>query len=191
VAITGQGRRRSVTVIPQTTTPLLDAFSFDLTESVQITYPGSAFRHPLQTGDEGITDAVHLDAPDLQVEGITANTPITSLAGLLPFSLGPVAFADGDRMTSMLELILAIREAKVPVTVLCSWLRPLYDRWPETINASRGKDDGNTIRVSVRFVRMRMVTTQLIAAVQDSDIVALGQQTVEFGPVPIEVQPFS
>lgn len=185
--------QKSVTVIPQTDSPLLDAFTFDLTENVQITYPGSAFRHPLQNGNEGITDAVHLDSPELQVSGVLSDTPITPIAGIpgpLQIALGLGGFGASvqpgtpGRKTSLLELLLRIREAKVPVTVLCSWLPPLRNRWPETVDAARGKEQGNSLTVSVRFPRMRIVTTGVIPALQDSDIVALSQQTVDIGAVP-------
>lgn len=188
MAVVGQGRTQSVTVIPETASPLLDAFTFDLTSSMKISYPGKAFPHPVQNGVEGITDAVHLESPVFSVTGITANTPIVPLAGFLPFSR---PLTDATRMTTQLGLLLAIRELKVPVTVLCSWLPPLRSRWPEVVDAERNTESGTTIGVSVNFVRMRIVTTSLVPALQDSDIVALGSQTVEFGPLPIEVQPFT
>jgi len=43
MSLVGAGRRKSVTVIPQTATPLLDAFTFDATTSQGESHSGEAF----------------------------------------------------------------------------------------------------------------------------------------------------
>lgn len=163
--------------------PLFDSFTFDLVSSMRVSYPGRVFAHPVQTGVEGITDAVILDPPTMSVSGVTANTPIISPTGVEPLSL--ISTATGDRMITLLDLLLRIREAKVPVGVLMSWRAPLWNRWPVVVDAERNTDSGSTIPITVNFEKIRRVTSQLVPSMQDADIVALGQQSVEYGPVSV------
>lgn len=176
----GPGRRKSITVIPQTPTPLLDAFSFDAVISASESNPGEAFQHPVQSGAEGITDAVYLGSPTFSVTGISANTPIEPLFGGLPLSgaLNP------DRMVSAVELLLQIRALRIPVTVLCSWRRPMRNRWPVIVDLERNQSSGNTIGVSVNFVKFRIVQLGVVPQMQDSDVLAIGQQIVELSQIP-------
>jgi hypothetical protein len=170
-------------VIPQTATPLVDAFTFDVVESMRISYPGQVFRHAIQNGVEGIVDAVQLDPPVVSITGLLGNMPIISPTGSQPLALlNPL----GDRMTTLLELLLFIRALKIPVRLVCSWLRPLTDRWPSVVDAERTSTSGNTMGVTVNFDKTRIVNSLTIPVQQDSDLVALGEQVVEYGPVSFE-----
>ena len=180
MATIGPGRRQSVTVIPQTATPLLDAFTFDAVTSMTEDHPGEVFSHPVQSGAEGITDAVYIASPTFSVTGISANTPIVPLLGFLPFSGG----IETDRMISAVELLLQIRSLRIPITVLCSWRRPMRNRWPVVIGLERNQESGNTIGITVNFVKFRIVQLGVVPQMMDGDILAIGQQTVELSQIP-------
>lgn len=175
--------------MPQTATPLLDAFTFDLTRSMKVTYPGRLTDHPAQSG-ASINDFYIVDPPIVQVSGIVANTPVTMLAGSRnpAFGAPPITGAriNGDRMTTLRDLLVQLHDLGIVVTVLSSWNPPLYNYIAEVIDTSRDANSGNTIPVTVNFKDFRIVESLTVPAVQDSDILALGQSTVEFGPVSFE-----
>lgn len=172
-------------MIPITRTPLLDAFRFDLTRSMSINYSGTSTPHPTQTGAEGPVDQIIIDPPSVSVTGVTANTPVTPLAGLSDFFIQALEL-NSERMISLTELIVAMHQQKILCVVLCSWHRPLYNRWPGVVDLSRDQNSGNTINKTVTFNKIRQVQTGVVPALQDSDILALAQSRVEFGPVGIE-----
>lgn len=180
MAMVGPSRRKSVTVIPQTATPLLDAFTFDAAIAQSESHPGEVFTHPLQSGDEGISDGVYIGSPEFSVTGLSANTTAEPLLGFLPFSGG----LERDRAISAVDLLLQIRALKIPVTVLCSWRAPMRNRWPRIVDLDRNQESGNTIGVSVQFSKMRIVQLGVAAQQQDSDILAIGQQVVELSQLP-------
>ena len=182
MATNGQGRRQSVTLVPQTATPLLDAFTFDLTRSMKVTYPGRLTEHPAQSGGS-INDFYIVDPPVVQVSGIVANTPVTTLAGNLPAFAAQV---NGDRMATLRDLLVQLHNLGTLLTVLSSWNPPLYNYIAEVVDTSRDAASGNTIPITVNFKDFRIVESLVVPAVQDSDILALGQSTVEFGPVSFE-----
>ena len=167
MALTGFGRRKGITVVPQTADGLLRAFRFDVTLDVAESNPGQAFRHPIQNGAEGITDAVRIESPTLSISGIVSDTPVEFLT------------PPGDRAIELYEQIKSIRREAVPVTVLCSWLPLLENMWPEVIEGRRGQDTGAAIEISINFVKFRFVTTQIVPALIDSDVLALGSQTIQ------------
>jgi hypothetical protein len=134
----------------------------------------------VQSGAEGITDAVYIGSPTFSVTGLSANTPIVPLLGFLPFSGG----IEADRMISAVELLLQIRSLRIPITVLSSWRKPMKNRWPVVVGLERNQESGNTIGVSVNFVKFRIVQLGVIPQQQDSDILAIGQQTVELSQIP-------
>ena len=185
MATTGQGRRVSVTVVPNTDSPLRDAFRFDLTRSMSISYSGTPTPHPVQTGAEGPTDMIVIDPPSVSITGVTANTPVQPLAGLSDFLIQALEL-NTDRMVTLTELIAALHRQKILCTVFCSWHRPLRNRWPMTVDLSRDQSSGNTINTAVQFAKIRQVTSETVPVLQDSDVQALAQSRVEFGPVGIE-----
>lgn len=182
MATTGQGRRKSVTLVPQTQTPLFDAFTFDLTRNLKIDYPGQATEHPIQTGAR-INDHYIVYPPVVTLSGLLANTPVDTLAGDRPVFAAPV---QGDRMTNLRDLLVQLHDLGVLVNILSSWASPLTDYIVEVINTNRDASSGNTIPVSVNFKDIRTVETLTVPTVQDSDILALAQSRLEFGLVSTE-----
>ena len=183
MSFTGPGRQRSITVIPQTPRGLLDAFRFDAILTASESHPGQAFKHPVQLGVEGLTDAVYLDSPTLSATGVVGDNPVELLAGLL----GPVTFGTTDRAISLYDQLISLRAQRVPLTILSSWRPPLANRWIESIDATRGAQSGNTIELSVSFVKMRFAVTQVVPSQIDSDVLLLAQQTIDISAVPTQV----
>lgn len=169
-------RLRTVTIIPEVPGGLAMGFawSFDSVQEMTETNPGQAWRHPLQNGQEGITDGTRLDPPEFQVSGLLTDTPIRSL---LPRPHPGAA--------TLYEAIKLMREQQIPVAVLTSWAGVLRNRWPEVISASHGAADGASIRISINFVRFRLVSPVLVPVQYDSDMALLG------GVQTITVQEFS
>lgn len=167
MALTGRGRFKGITVIPQTPDGLLRAFKFDAVLDTGESNPGEAFRHPVQNGAEGITDATRLMSPVLTCSGLVSDTPVD-------FFTPP-----GDRAIELYQLIKDIQRESQPVTVITSWLGEQRDRWPEMIEGRRGQDTGAAIEISITFVKFRLATTQVIPSFVDSDVLALGSQTVQ------------
>lgn len=163
----GFQRIQTVTVIPETPTGLSEAWSFDNVSDMSETLPGQAYRHPLQNGQEGITDGTRLEPPEFQVDGLLTDTPVRFL---LPRTHPGAA--------TLYDQIKAIRARQIPVTVITSWAGILSSRWPEVITGSHGASDGASIRVSINFVRFRLVTTQVLPAQTDADLLLLGSQEV-------------
>lgn len=162
-------RIRTVTVIPETPNGLREAWSFDWVTEMTETNGGQAFRHPLQNGQEGITDGTRLEPPELSVSGTATDTPT---AFLIPNYQHPGSVA-------LYEQIKAIRARQIPVTVITSWAGTQFQRWPEVITGTHGAANGASIDISINFVRFRLVYTQLTPAQVDSDVLLLGSQTVQ------------
>ena len=169
MALSGNNRVKSVTVVPQTPGGLARAFRFDAALDMVETNPGSASRHPVQNGSEGIVDNVRRDPPTFSVSGLVSDTPVEYFT--LP----------GDRAIDLYQLIKDIRKDEVLVTVITSWLPLLRDMWPEMIEGRRGQDTGAAIEISINFAHIRIATTQVIPALIDSDVLALGSQTIQTG----------
>jgi hypothetical protein len=166
----GPKRIRTVTVIPETPDGLAEAWSYDVVTESTETNGGQAFRHPLQNGQEGITDGTRLEPPEFSVGGITTDTPVRSLIPVGDEHPGAVA---------LYEQIKAIRARQIPVMVMTSWAGTLLSRWPEVITGSHGAADGGSIQISINFVRFRLVFSQLTPQQVDSDVALLGSQTVQ------------
>ena len=171
--------------MPQTATPLLDAFSFDLTRSMTITYSGTATSHPVQNGAEGVTDMIVIDPAAVSISGVTANTPAIARAGFSGRLLAVLA-VNTDRMITLTDLIVSMHEMKLRCTVYCAWHKPLFDYWPGTVGLTRDQSSGNTIPTTLTFTKIRTVNSMTIPTMQDSDVLALAQSRVEFGPVAFE-----
>lgn len=159
------GRLRTVTIIPEVPGGLAMGFawSFDNVQEMTETSPGQAWRHPLQNGQEGITDGTRLEPPDFQVSGLLTDTPVRSL---LPTPHPGAA--------TLYEAIKLMREQQIAVAVITSWAGVLRNRWPEVITASHGAADGASIRISINFVKFRLVSTLLVPVQADSDMALLG-----------------
>lgn len=173
-------RVRTVIVIPNTPTGASEAWQFDCVMSMTETNSGQAYRHPLQNGQEGITDATRLEPPEFQVEGITTDTPVRFLSPRLRSVVGG-ALDRHPGAVALYEQIKRIRERQIPCTLITSWAGEagvLTNRWPEVITGSRSAGGGAAINISINFVRFRLVKTRLIPSEVDSDVQLLGSQEV-------------
>jgi len=149
---------------------------------MKVTYPGRLTEHPTQTGGS-INDEFIVDPPVVSVSGIVANTPVTMLAGASPAFAAQV---NGDRMATLRDLLVQLHNLGTLLTVLSSWNPPLYNYIAEVVDTSRDAASGNTIPITVNFKDKRTVNSLIVPAVQDADILALAQSTLEFGPVTFE-----
>lgn len=162
------GRTVSVTIVPDTVAPILNAFRMDAALSVTQSNPGSVFRHPVQSGREGITDAVRIDPDVLTVTGIVSDIP-TSLAAIA---------SPPKRAARMYDLLVKMREQRIPLLVITSWTGVLANRWVSQIDATRSQTTGGAIELSLTIEKLRIVTTGLVPAQVDADVLLLGMQTV-------------
>jgi hypothetical protein len=184
--------------------------------NVTESHPGQVFKHPVQLGIEGITDAVYLDAPSMQATGVVGDNPVELLAGVTAIDIAEarqirrrqearlflqqqfllqgleveaVPFGSDqptNRAISLYEQLLALRAQRVPLTVLSSWRPPLANRWIETVDGTRDQNSGNTIGLSVTFTKMRLAVTQVVPSQIDSDVMLLAQQTIDISAVPTQ-----
>ena len=157
----------SVTVIPQTPTPLLDAFRFDAATAVARSHPGSVFRHPVQSGREGITDAVRIDPDVLSITGIITDTPVSF-----------ITFPAPNRAARMYDLLQKMRELRIALAVATSWTGLLSNRWISEFTATRSNTTGAAIEVTMTIEKLRIVRTMLVPSQLDADIALLGMATV-------------
>jgi len=164
----GAGRIRTVTVIPETITGPAEAWSFDIATDQSESLPGQAYRHPLQFGQEGITDGVRREPPEFVVNGLASDTPIKSLSS--------VRFTGAAQLYDQIKII---RAQEVPLTVITSWAGVLSSRWIEVIRGTHNTSNGASIVISLNFVKMRLNFLQLVPAQVDSDVLLLGSQTVQ------------
>jgi len=162
----GARRVRTVTLIPETPTGAQEAWSFDLVTDMSETHPGQAFRHPLQNGEEGITDGVTYGPPELSVTGLLTDTPANFF---IPREGGSV---------SAYQALISMRAQGVPITVVTSWAGTGKSRWPEVITGQHGAAQGASISVTANFVKFNIVKLQLTSAELDSDVQLLGSQEV-------------
>jgi len=175
----GPTRRKSVTIIPQTgDAELLGSFTFDAVTSATETRSGSVFRHPIQQGIEGITDAVRRDPPTFECDGVVSDNPTD-------FLTGDVFGGPTDRAISLYDHLIELRAAEVPLTILTSWRPPMFNRWPPSIVATRTSETGAAIEISITFERLRIAQVGVVPSQVDSAILLLAQQEVDVGVTPI------
>jgi hypothetical protein len=163
----------SVTIIPQTPTPLLLSWRLDAATAVSRQHPGQVFRHPIQSGREGITDAVQIDPDVLQISGILTDLPISLGAFLTP----------PDRAARMYDLLITLRRQRQALSVITSWTGELRNRWISQFTATRGQTTGAAIEISMTVEKLRIVRTQLVPQQLDTDIQLLGMSTVSVGEI--------
>ena len=168
-SLLSQDRLQTVIVVPETANGIRDAWEFDAVLSMTDSNPGQAFRHPLQNGQEGITDGTRLEPNEFQCEGVLTDTPVRYF---LP--------RQHPGAVSLYEQIKSIRRQQVPVTVYTSWVGLLTSRWPQVITGTHGASEGASIRMTIQFVHFRLVRSQVIPGQVDSDVLLLGSQTTTF-----------
>lgn len=161
----------SVTIIPQTPAPLLDSFRFDAATAVARSHPGSVFRHPIQSGREGVTDAVRIDPDVLQITGVISDVPVAFAAIATP----------AGRAARMYDLLQKLRELRIALSVATSWTGLLTNRWISEFTASRNSATGAAIEITMTIEKLRIVRTQLVPQQLDADIALLGMATVAVG----------
>lgn len=170
----GARRIRTVTIIPEAPGGLLDAFSFDTVTEMSENSPGQAFRHPLQSGFEGITDGTRLEPEEFSLTGLVTDTPIRFLL--------PVTGRGHPGAAGLYAQLKALRRRQVAVSVVTSWAGNLTGRWPETIVGTHGAAQGASIQLQVNFVKFNIVFTSLVPQQVDADVLLLGSQSVSVTP---------
>lgn len=157
----------SVTIIPQGPTPLLDAFRLDAAFAVSWSHPGDVSRHPVQSGREGITDAVQIDPDALAITGIVTDFPVSLLAFTTP----------KNRAMRLADLLLKMRAQRRALQVITSWTGLLRNRWISEVTFTRSSATGAAIEVSMTIKKLRIVRTQLVSSQLDADIALVGMST--------------
>ena len=164
---------KSVTIIPTGPAALLGSFKIDATTSMSRSYPGSVSRHPLQSGLEGISDAVQIDPDVINIVGILTDTPLSFLN---------VITVPG-RAAKMVDLLEKMRATRQRFAVLTSWTGMLSSRWVSSFDVSRSTSTGGALDISMTIEKLRVVSTMLVPAQLDADIASLGMSTVSVGPI--------
>ncbi len=160
----------SVTIIP-TLLPVLGSFRLDAARTVSRSHPGQVFRHAIQSGREGITDAVHIDPDVLSVSGIITDFPV---------ELGAIATLP-ERAARMYDLLQKMRELRQPLTVITSWTGLLANRWISSFDVSRNQTTGKAIEISMTIDKLNIVSLIMAPQELDADIALLGMSTVSVG----------
>ena len=157
----------SVTIAPALL-PALGAFRLDASKVVTRSHPGQVFRHPIQSGREGITDAVQIDPDTLSITGVITDLPVSLLAiGSPP-----------GRAARMYSLLETMRDLRQPLNVITSWTGMLTDRWISSFEASRSETTGGAIELSLTIDKLNIVRTIMVPQQLDADIQLLGMATV-------------
>ena len=159
---------RSLTIIPQTPTPLLDAWRLDACTSVSVQHPGEVFRHPIEAGREGITDAVQIDPPSLAAAGILNDFPL----GFEAIATAP------DRAARMYDLLVKLRDQRKALTVITSWTGLLRDRWIKDFTVTKSSASGSSLEIAMTIEKLNIARLQLVPQQLDQDIQLLGMSTV-------------
>ena len=157
----------SVTILPQGPVPLLDAFRLDGAFAVSWSHPGDVSRHPVQSGREGITDAVQIDPDALAITGIITDFPVSLLAFLTP----------KNRAMRMMDHMLKMRAQRSALMVITSWTGLLRNRWISDVTLTRSSATGAAIEVSMTIQKLRIVRTQLVPSQLDADLALVGMAT--------------
>ncbi len=131
------GKPKSVTIIPTGPAALLGSFRLDAATGVTRSYPGSVSRHPLQSGMEGISDAVQIDPDMLSVTGILTDTPLSFLS----------VISIPGRAAKMVDLLTKIRESRQRLTVITSWTGMLTSRWVSSFDVARSTSTGGALEI--------------------------------------------
>ena len=161
----------SVTVIPETAAPLLDLFRLDAATAIAWSFPGGVSRHPVQSGREGIVDAVQIDPDVLQVTGVITDTP-------LAFDL---LITEIHRASAMSDLLIKLRAQRRPMKILTSWTGALSSRWISSFTLTRNTASGGQIEVTMTIEKTQIVRTQIVPSLLDADVQLLGVSTVTVG----------
>jgi hypothetical protein len=158
----------SVTIIPQTPTPLLDAWRLDACTAISVQYPGEVFRHPIEAGREGITDAVQIDPPPILITGILNDFPL---------SFEAIVTAP-DRAVRMADLLAKLREQRKPLTIVSSLTGMLTDRWITNFTVTKSSASGSSLEITMMIDKLNIARLQLVSQQLDQDIRLLGMSTV-------------
>jgi hypothetical protein len=159
---------RSLTVIPQTPTPLLDAWRLDVVTSISIQYPGEVFRHPIEAGREGITDGVQIDPPAISVTGLLNDFPLAFEA---------IATAP-DRAARMADLLEKLRAQRKALTIVSSLTGLLTDRWIKDFTVTKSSASGSSLEITMMIEKLNIARLQLVPQQLDQDIRLLGMAVV-------------
>ena len=163
------GAIKGVTIIPQTTTPLLDSFSLDVTTTLSVNNPGRVSSHAIQSGRESTEDDFQLDPPVIQCAGKLSDTP-----------LGFSEFPQKGRARSMEDLLSRLRSARTPLKVVTSLTGSVDNRIIKDYTATLAPGS-DSIEISLVIHKVNIRRLGLVPSQVDADIQLLGIQTIEVG----------
>lgn len=158
-------KRCTVTLIPNTPTPLIPGFiTFDGTTSRQRQRGGQVIRHPKESGEDALADDVQFDPTTVQMTAHFTDHPLY---------FGPEFAGFEGRASELCEAVFDLQERKIPVTIL------LPDKMHvnmviETMGEARSVETGSDKDLDLRFVHVDIGDLTLVSALVDAQTQALG-----------------
>lgn len=162
----------SVLLIPLTPAPLVGPFlRFDITYEQSTELVGQAIRHPKESVLAPLTDDVLLEPAIVMISAAFTDHPLSYIPGL------------PGRAATLYEALRELRRSKIMCVLVTSddIIAPVVI---ETLSQRRTPETGDGVEFTVRFSEINIGELQLVPAVVDAEVQALGKQTVEIGPKP-------
>ena len=150
------------------------AIIFDLLTQVSYQSQGAVARHPVQSGREGPSDSILEEPERCTISAVFSDKTFT--VGLAQI---PVPFSEPDRCLAKAQQLANMKSKRQLVTAVLPG-RVLADRAISMLETTPSAD-GAQVDVTLTLEHVRVVSLTLIAAVADSDTIALGLQTTETG----------
>ena len=159
-------------MIPLTPAPLVGpSLRFDITFEQSQELTGQAIRHPKESVLAPLVDDVLLEPAVVMINAAFTDHPLSYIPGL------------PGRAATLFEALRELRRAKI-MCVLVTSDDIIAPTVVESIVQRRTPETGDGIEFTVHFAEIDIGELQLVSAVVDAEVQALGQQTVEIGPKP-------
>ena len=150
------------------------AIAFDLLTGVSYQSMGQVARHPVQSGEEGPSDAI-MDEPErCSIQGVFVDRPLYN--GPIPV---PFPFSQPDRCLIQAGNLAVLKARRQLLTAVLPG-RILSDRAISMLETTPSPD-GAEVTISMTLEHVRVVSLTLIPVQADADAKALGNQTSETG----------
>jgi len=154
--------------------PPFPGFTWDAETDVSISYPASASDHPVQAGASDVTDNVHTGPVMISVSGIVSANPLSRPAKMPGVNVDGSAFST-NLAVAMEQLLVGYQRARRRMIVASS-----RGTWPSCVLLNVDVKWGigeESLNISAQFKQIRVARQQLVAAVQDADLLAAGATT--------------
>ncbi len=134
----------------------IDGFAIDAALTEEYGYDAEVTDYPVEQG-ANVSDNIRSRPLRITIDCVVSDTPLTSMevirSALAPAGAGGGGLPSDDGLTKM----LAIRDAREPVTVITT-LRRYENMALESLTIPRSKDTGDALRFRAVFKQIRFVT---------------------------------